>query len=100
MTDERPDIALDGGRMTIWEHLAELRSRLIRSILAVVVGMTIGFLAYEPVLKFLLAPYKQVDPDAKLYVTSMVEGFTIRMQTSLYLGLVIAMPVILWQLWR
>jgi Sec-independent protein secretion pathway component TatC len=46
--------------MTLTQHLAELRSRIIRSILAVVIGM-MGVLAfYEPVLRFLRQPYDNV----------------------------------------
>lgn len=99
MTDENRD-ALAEGRMTIWEHLAELRSRLIRSILAVMVGTAVGFAFYDRLLEFLKAPYLTVDPDAKLVVPSLVEGFAIRVQTSMYFGIGLAMPVILWQIWR
>lgn len=99
MTDER-EAALDAGRMTIWEHLAELRTRLMRSALALAVCSTIGFFIYPYVVEFLVRPYKQVAPDAKLYAPTLLEPFTIRMQTSLYLGVALAMPVILWQVWR
>jgi sec-independent protein translocase protein TatC len=97
--DDRPD-AFAESRMTIWEHLAELRSRLIRCAIAVAVGVTLGFFAYPYVVEFLVRPYLQIDPNAKLYAPSLVEPFAIRMQTSLYLGIVMAMPVLLWQLWR
>jgi sec-independent protein translocase protein TatC len=100
MTDDRPDTALDSGRMTIWEHLAELRNRIIRCALALAVGSTVGFFLYPHVVEFLVAPYKQVQPDAKLFALTLLEPFTIRMQTSLYLGIALAMPVILWQVWR
>lgn len=91
---------LDNGRMTIWEHIDELRSRLIRCIAGIVVGMAVGFIAYRPILDFLIAPYRKINPDAQLYVTSLTEGFGIRVQTSMYVGIALAMPIILWQLWR
>jgi sec-independent protein translocase protein TatC len=99
MTDDR-EAALEGGRMTIWEHLAELRTRIIRCALALAVGMTVGFFVYPYLWKFLVEPYKQVDPSAQLFLPTLTEGFAIRMQTSMYLGVALAMPVLLWQVWR
>jgi sec-independent protein translocase protein TatC len=100
MTDEERRDALDSGRMTIWEHLAELRTRLIRCMIAVAVGVTLGFFLYPRLVRFLVEPYQQVQPDAKLFALTLLEGFAIRMQASLYLGIAIAMPVLLWQVWR
>jgi sec-independent protein translocase protein TatC len=97
--DDRPDAFADS-RMTIWEHLAELRSRLVRCSIAMAVGVTVGFFAYPYVVEFLVRPYLQIDPNAKLYAPSLIEPFAIRMQTSLYLGAAMAMPVLLWQVWR
>jgi sec-independent protein translocase protein TatC len=99
MTDDR-ESALDAGRMTIWEHLAELRTRIIRCALALAVGCTVGFFIYPYILEFLVQPYLDVDPSAQLFLPTLTEGLTIRMQTSLYLGVALAMPVLLWQIWR
>lgn len=90
----------DGGRMTIWEHLAELRARLIKVIVAVMVGMVVGWLVYPNVLSVLLGPYREIEPDAQLFVTDPLELFTVRLQVSAYIGIALAMPVILWQVWR
>jgi sec-independent protein translocase protein TatC len=100
MTDEHREAALDGGRMTIWEHLAELRTRIIRCALALGLATVAGFFIYPYVVEFLVEPYKQVMPDAKLFAPDLLSPFTIRMQTSLYLGIALAMPVLLWQIWR
>ena len=62
--------------------------------------MVVGFMLYPHVLDFLKRPYLQVNPDADLYAFSLTEGFAIRMETAMYLGAALAMPVILWQLWR
>lgn len=93
---------LDAGRMTIWEHIAELRSRLIKCTVAVVIGMVIGFMLYPYLLDFLLEPLRQlVGPDkAKLIATDPLDPFTTRIKISAYVGIVIAMPVLLWQIWR
>jgi sec-independent protein translocase protein TatC len=91
---------LDAGRMTLWEHLAELRNRLIKSAIAVAVGAVVGWFLYPYVVEFLVQPYKDVQPNAQLYTTSLHELFTIRLQVSVYIGIIIAMPVLLYQVWR
>ena len=92
--------------MTLVEHLDELRSRLVKALLALAVGAVIGFLLYDPVLDLLVRPYCDVklaqDPTAscRLVVTDPLDSFSIRLKLSRYLGLLVALPVILWQVWR
>jgi len=94
--------------MTLVEHLTELRKRLVICVVAVAVGMIIGFIAYEWIFEILLHPYKEVvrqDPSTSaigenLLATDPLEGFSVRMKTSTYAGIAFAMPVILWQIWK
>ncbi len=94
--------------MTLFEHLAELRTRLIICIVAVSIGVVLGFVLYPWIFDFLLHPYKEVvaaDPassatNGKLLQIDPLEGFGIRMKTSTYAGIALAMPVLLWQIWR
>jgi sec-independent protein translocase protein TatC len=94
--------------MTLVEHLTELRKRLVICVLAVAVGMLIGFLLYDWVFDFLLRPYadlvrQQPETSAigdKLIQIDPLEGFAVRMKTSMYTGIAVAMPVILWQIWK
>jgi sec-independent protein translocase protein TatC len=94
------------GEMTLVEHLTELRTRLIISVLAVAVGMLIGFVLYNQVFDILIEPYKDIANEensltgGQLLQTDPLEGFGIRMKTSAYVGIALAMPVLLWQLWR
>jgi sec-independent protein translocase protein TatC len=89
------------GHMTIWEHLAELRSRLIKVAMAVGVGTVVGWFVYPYLLDFLLEPFRAIQgPDAQVITTEPLQAFTLRLQMSVYLGIAMAMPVILWQLWR
>ena len=99
--DERSP-QLDDGRMTLAEHLGELRSRLIKVIIAVVVGALVAFVFREQILDFLLFPLQDdaVDPDTSLLVTDPTETLALAMKLSGYTGILLAMPVILWQLWR
>jgi sec-independent protein translocase protein TatC len=90
-----------GGHMTIWEHLAELRSRIFKVAIAVGVGTVAGWFLFPYLLDFLLVPFKDVQgPDAGVIATEPLQAFTLRLQMSLYIGIAVAMPVILWQLWR
>jgi sec-independent protein translocase protein TatC len=92
--------------MTLVEHLTELRRRLIISVLAVAIGMLVAFIAYDWILAFLTRPYDQVAENVRslsggdLLLTDPLEGFGIRMRTSAYVGIALAMPVILWQIWQ
>jgi sec-independent protein translocase protein TatC len=103
---------LDAGRMTFFEHLAELRSRIMRIAAAVLVGATVCFLLYETIVGWLVKPYCDTLPVEEsaagiltrgrcgLLVTDPLEGFGLRMTISAYGGIILAVPVILWQLWR
>jgi sec-independent protein translocase protein TatC len=93
--------------MSLIEHLAELRMRLIRSILAVALGAA-GVLAfYDPVLKFLTKPYRDLcasrpdfECDGSLFALGPLDGLSARMKIAGYGGLIMALPVLLWQIWR
>ena len=93
--------------MSLVDHLAELRMRLIRSILAVALGAAAVLAFYDPVLKFLTKPYRDLcasRPDFKcdgsLFALGPLDGLSARMRIAGYGGLILALPVLLWQLWR
>jgi sec-independent protein translocase protein TatC len=94
------------GPMSLIEHLVELRGRLMKAVAAVFIGGVIGFLLYHRVLDWLVQPYCDVKrhfgatTTCKLVVTDPLESLSIRLKLSAYLGLLIASPVVLWQLWR
>ncbi len=94
----------DEGRMSLMEHLTELRDRLIKIVAAVVVGMVVAFVFYDPIFDLLIEPYQEScnrsPTDCNLLAIDPLEGFGVRMKLALYGGIFLAMPVILWQLWR
>jgi sec-independent protein translocase protein TatC len=93
-------------RMTLMEHLTELRDRLIKIAIAIVIGMVIAFVFYPQIFDFLLHPYKEIANsnnalgDGKLLILDPLEGFGVRMKLAGYGGIALAMPVILWQVWQ
>lgn len=96
-------VPADGGHMTLVEHLTELRKRLIISVLAVAAGMLVVFALYEPIFDWLVHPYCDTLDDTRgctLLQTDPLEGFGVRMRVAGYGGVALAMPVLLWQLWR
>ncbi len=105
MTDiDAKEEQLDAGRMTIWEHLTELRDRVIKVAAAVALGTVVAWFFYEQLLDFLLRPYCTLrlaeQQDCSLFVTEPLQAFSLRIEVSVYGAVVLAMPVILWQLWR
>lgn len=86
--------------MTLVEHLSELRTRLIVAVLAVLVCAVVVFFLYNPLLRLILAPYKDVTGSDVLYIRSPLEGFAARLKVAGYGGLLLASPVVLWQIWR
>jgi sec-independent protein translocase protein TatC len=95
-------------RMTLVEHLTELRRRIIICIVAVTLGTLAGFFLYNAVIHFIAHPYQQfarlhpnkVVGGGQLVVTGPLEGFSTRLKVSAYLGIFFASPVLFWELWR
>ncbi|HEY2812199.1 MAG TPA: twin-arginine translocase subunit TatC [Acidimicrobiales bacterium] len=90
--------------MTLIEHLVELRHRIIVCAITVGVGAIAGWFLYPYVLDVLLHPYHDIASRSiaggNLIATSPVEGFAVRIKITMYVAVAIAMPVILWQIWR
>ncbi len=86
------------------EHLAELRTRLIRSVLAFIVGMIISFTIWNPLFNFLTLPLCDAlaarDQSCDLQFIALEEGFFVAISISLLGGLIIGFPIISYQLWR
>jgi sec-independent protein translocase protein TatC len=89
-----------GGKMSFLEHLDELRSRLIRSLLAVFGGFLVAFAFIDRVQRFIMEPLQAVLPSGgKLIYTEPTEAFLIYLKMAALVGLILALPVLLWQAW-
>jgi len=104
MSAQKPDDHIDDSSAPLIEHLAELRTRLIRSALAFVVAMVACFTVAEPILNFLAEPIAEVlrnrGEDPRLIFTAPQEKFFVLIRISLVGGLALSFPVIAHQLWR
>jgi sec-independent protein translocase protein TatC len=81
--------------MSLIGHLDELRKRLFRIILAVVAGAAVGFFLATPARNLLL----DLLPDGSAQTLGPGDGFAIQLRISVVIGIILAMPVILYQLW-
>jgi sec-independent protein translocase protein TatC len=88
--------------MTVVEHLSELRRRLFISILAVLVGAVVAFVFSKEIISFLVTFYRDATHGRRhaLIFTGPLDGFLTRVKIATYGGVVLALPVWLYQLWR
>jgi sec-independent protein translocase protein TatC len=96
---------IDDSSAPLIEHLAELRNRIIWSLLAFVVAMLASFVVADPILDFLLRPIESAmrdfgDPNPVMQYTAPQEYFFTLVRISVVAGLGISFPVIAYQLWR
>jgi sec-independent protein translocase protein TatC len=96
------------GTMTLFEHLAELRRRVIISLLAIIVASVVAWFFYDDTLHFMTRAYRDYQrhhpgsnlTKGNLVITAPLEGFTTRLKITMYSGIALASPVILWEFWR
>src|SRR5579872_5003963 len=93
----------DPNAMTLYEHLAELRRRLIVCVVAVVLGAIAAYVFYPHIVNLLMHPYCETLPkkaSCSLVVLSPLDNLSIRLKIAGFGGLFIASPVVLFQIWR
>ena len=93
--------------MPLTDHLRELRSRLVKSGIAVAIGMVVGWVYYVQLFAWLSEPFEAVVEQAQgegrtvtLALTGVADPFVLQMQVAAVAGLVLSAPVWLYQLWR
>lgn len=93
--------------MSLMAHLVELRNRLLKVAIAVVLGAIVGWLLFDPVFNLLTRPivdlckhHECLLEGGKIQNLDPLDPLTTRMKLAAYIGIGIAMPVILWQVWR
>jgi sec-independent protein translocase protein TatC len=93
--DPEPAAASTSGEMSLVGHLAELRDRLVKSIIVIAIGSAVGFYFWEGIRNVLLDPL----PSGAVQVLGPGDAFVIALRISIVTGIILAMPVILYQLW-
>jgi sec-independent protein translocase protein TatC len=98
------------GAMSLIDHLRELRHRLLICLWALLAGSVAGFFLYSPVMELIKKPYCDFlrdhpektpfeDQECSLYFLGAIDGFLMVVKVIVFLALVVALPVILYQLW-
>ncbi|MDP4675869.1 MAG: twin-arginine translocase subunit TatC [Actinomycetes bacterium] len=93
--------------MPLVEHLRELRGRVLKVGLALVLGMVVGWIYYAEIFSFLAKPFENVvaaaqaeGRDVTLALTGVADPFVLQVQVSALAGLLLSSPIWLYQLWR
>jgi sec-independent protein translocase protein TatC len=93
--------------MSLQKHLQELRRRVFVSMIAVVVATIVSFVFHEMLLHALTHPYcalphsyRLVQDRCSLFVSGVLDAFTVTLKLSLYAGIILSSPVWLFQIWR
>lgn len=107
-----PNRSYAGVEMTLFEHLEELRQRLFKSGLAIVIGFVIGFVLRQQVIDLLTRPYCALDPrlraassalganDCRLIFVDVTGAFFVSLKAAAIVAVVVAAPAVLYQIWR
>ncbi len=106
-TKGRSDSDNPGAAMPLREHLSELRSRLVKALLAIAVGMAVAWAFYDEIFTVIRAPFDAVveaaaaqGRDMTLAFTGVADPFVMQLKVAGVTGVLLATPVWLYQLWR
>ena len=84
--------------MTFWDHLDELRRRILRSVVAVAITSVAGFFLSGPAQNFLVKPFKD-KVQGSLALLAPGDGFMVQMKISIIIGLALALPYVAFELY-
>src|SRR3972149_3118771 len=91
---------IETGRMTLWEHLEELRRRIIISAVSLFLGFIVCWFYRNPIFDIVQAPFLQfVAKGDKLSFISLTEPFMVYMKLSAVASLILTSPIVITQLW-
>jgi sec-independent protein translocase protein TatC len=89
-----------GAKMSFLEHLDELRKRIVNSLIAVGIALLVAFTFITKIYNFLMAPtMRQLPAGSRLIYTEPGEAFSLYIQLSLIVGVLMAAPFIMYQVW-
>src|SRR5664279_1176503 len=91
------------GRMSLGDHLRELRRRFVIAASAIAVGSVIGWVEYARLFDAIMAPLREVARERHGLVNinfgGITQPFTVQLQVALFIGVIVASPVWLYQVW-
>ena len=90
----------DSSEMPFWDHLEELRWRLVKSIIAIIICAFIAYRFSDIIVNFLMLPAKEQTIDLNFQVLKVTSMFSIKLSIALFGGIILGLPIILYQIWR
>jgi sec-independent protein translocase protein TatC len=94
------------GRMPLFDHLRELRNRVVKICLAVLAGAAVSWAFYQPIWNFIQRPYCQAVTYCKvgvvnhsLILNGVMDGFYLHIKVSVIAGMILTSPIWLYQIW-
>ena len=90
----------DQNKLAFWEHLEELRWCLFKSIFAIFFFSIISFIYSDNIMNFLISPTNNLNVKLNLQVLKVTSIFNIKLGISLMGGLILSIPVIIYQFWK
>jgi sec-independent protein translocase protein TatC len=98
--------ASPGGAMPLMAHLRELRSRIFKAVIAILLGSVVGWIFYDQIFSFIIAPVKDVAAnlqsqgyDIRLVLDGVAQPFTLQLKVAMLAGIVLASPIWIYQMW-
>ncbi|MFH1231277.1 MAG: twin-arginine translocase subunit TatC [Planctomycetota bacterium] len=91
---------MEGKKLSIGEHLEELRLRLIYSAIIFVITTIVCLIFQEQIIKIIVAPHLKIASGKTLKIFNYPEGFFVYFKASLIAGLLLAAPFIIYQIWK
>ena len=88
------EVVLDDGSMSLIAHLTELRSRIIKCLVATGLGSVVGYFYIQEIMHYITLPA------GKLYYMQPAEAFFTYLKVACVAGFLLALPIIFWQVWR
>jgi sec-independent protein translocase protein TatC len=88
-----------GEKLSVISHLEELRSRLVKASIATLAGFGVCYWQVEPIFHWIVKPLRAVAPDSPLVMLKLTEAFMTYLKLALWSGLLLASPVVLYQIW-
>src|SRR5450756_2210868 len=91
------------GRMSLGDHLRELRRRIVIAASAIVVGSVLGWFEYDSLFTQLMAPLRKLEAErgglVNINFGGITQPFTVQLQVAMFVGVIVASPVWLFQVW-
>lgn len=91
------------GRMSLGDHLRELRRRVVIAASAILVGSVLGWFEYDSLFKQIMAPLRKLEAErgglVNINFGGITQPFTVQLQVAMFVGVIVASPVWLFQVW-